>query len=127
MDGVHLHDSSRLVRLLRESQASLPQTRPRLRPGIDEIIMSSHRDDLAWLRAEHGIDFPGRGAGPASTWAPGGSEIQVADIMEYRDEIVQQLLLHALRSALAAPVVPQNPAQRAGLASALSALMRKFR
>lgn len=93
-------DAARLRKILVESAQALPQTKARLRRGVEALITERHKDDLSWLHSQHGIDFRPQSDGAAPDWKPPRRGLQVEDIVESRSEIVDQLLLYALQSAL---------------------------
>jgi hypothetical protein len=103
VENIFMRDSSRLARMLRKSEAALPQTRPRLKKGIGRLIMDGHREALVWLRSEHGIDFLSDAGEPASDWNPPLGAIKVGDVMDLQEELVEKLLLHVVREALTRP------------------------
>jgi hypothetical protein len=56
--GAYVQDANELVRVLRDSSAVIPQTRPRLAPRCSRVVGDNHADDLRWLAERFDVGFP---------------------------------------------------------------------
>ena len=112
-NDVHKPDSTRLVRLLAESQSALPQTKPRLRPEVASLILARHHDELAWLREKHGIDLGPAGNGSGAGWRPAHDALEVSDVVDLDQGVLEELLRYAWRCASAWPGAGPAPADPA--------------
>lgn len=101
-DDVFYEDSSRLVRLLDQSQNSISQTPPALKKNIKNMIMKNHGDILQWLENTYGIRFYEPNAKASVEIDESACRAsRLEEILDaYDPEIVHRLLLYCLNRAL---------------------------
>jgi hypothetical protein len=101
-------DSGRLIQILQQSMASLDQTRARLSPSVEQVIMTNHENDLEWLSREYGVDLRPASRGETAEHhmvkepTKGAREMsEIPLILESYDQgTVDELLLYCVREAL---------------------------
>lgn len=97
-------DAVRLVGLLEGCDTPFPQTAPRLKDEVAELIMERHLADLRTLRQRFGVDLlgghvPGRPSPAATPVVPDRADLSEI-LSEYDERTVQQLLYHLLEQVL---------------------------
>ena len=92
-------DSSGIHSVLQRSKAILPQTTPRLRYEVAQMVLRNHAIELEALWDDYGIDFrPDPAAGDGCATVEGARLADLADVLEPHDEeVLDRLVLHALR------------------------------
>lgn len=102
-DDVFTSDKMRLVRLLEESKADVPQSAPSLRGEIAHLINANHCEDVQWLSRRYNMDL---GCGDGQSSVPsvrveGGAVSSIRELLcECDGDATERLLLWLLNRAL---------------------------
>ncbi|WP_424927856.1 hypothetical protein [Amaricoccus tamworthensis] len=106
-DDIFTPDTKLLIRALAKADSILEAGKPRLKPGVADLVDFS-RDDPLWLRDEYGIEFPDfdyarlerRGAKPVAkkdflledlVWIDRGLALEIIDFLVFRSAFALNL------------------------------------
>jgi hypothetical protein len=101
-DGMALPVISLLRSTLMKNRHAF-EHKAKLRPWVASAVLERHRDDLEWLRREHGIDFLSRWEGlePLKAPEPGKSEWTLKELLDSESPESEELrLMHLINELL---------------------------